>query len=241
MLPIRDTIRSASFPVINWIILALTGLVFLFEISLSPTALSRLLYTFGLVPGRLGLNHPAQLIAQPQPLITLFTHMFLHGGWFHFLSNMWVLYIFGDNVEDRMGSGRYLIFYLVSGLIAGLVQAIFVPNGQVPAIGASGAIAGVLGAYFLMFPRARVLSLIPIFIFPWFVEIPAVIYLGFWFVSQLFSGVTSMGLPETASMGGVAWWAHIGGFLFGLIFSRLFTPPRQPVYSQYFPDDYSRG
>jgi membrane associated rhomboid family serine protease len=241
MLPLRDTNRSSSFPVVNWAILALTGLVFLFELSLSPAALDRLFYNFGLVPSRLGLNHPAQLLAQPQPLVTLITHMFLHDGWLHILSNMWFLYIFGDNVEDRMGSGRYLVFYLLSGIIAGLVEAIFTPNEQIPAIGASGAIAGVLGAYLFMFPRARVFSVILIFIFPWFVEIPAIIFLGYWFVIQLFSGVTSLGLLETASSGGVAWWAHIGGFLFGLVFSRLFTPARQPAYPQYFPDDYPRS
>jgi membrane associated rhomboid family serine protease len=164
--------------------------------------------------------------------------MFLHGGWFHIISNMWILFIFGDNVEDRMGSGRYLLFYLISGLAAAFVQVLTNPASQIPAIGASGAIAGVLGAYFLLYPRSRVITLIPIFFIPWIVEIPAIFYLGFWFVSQLFSGVAALRLPQEVAMGGVAWWAHIGGFVFGIVFYRLFTPRRHRVYTHRYPDEY---
>jgi membrane associated rhomboid family serine protease len=164
--------------------------------------------------------------------------MFLHGGWFHLLSNMWILYIFGDNVEDRMGSLRYLVFYLLGGLAAASLQILVDPTSKLPSIGASGAIAAVLGAYFLLYPRARVFTLIPIIFIPWFVEIPAVVYLGIWFVSQLFSGLASLGLPETASMGGVAWFAHIGGFAFGLLFCKLFTPARHPAFTRRYPDEY---
>ncbi len=235
MLPLKDTIRSHSFPIVNWLLIGATTLVFLLEASLPSTVLNRLISLFGIVPARLHLNDPLSLAANPLPLITLFTHMFLHGGWFHFLSNMWTLFIFGDNVEDRMGSGRYLIFYLISGVIAGLAQSAIAPASRVPAIGASGAIAGVLGAYFILFPRSRVISLVPLFFLPWFVEIPAVIYLGLWFVSQLFSGLLS--LPQTGIMGGVAWWAHIGGFFFGMLFHRFFTPRRAVYYRQY-PDEY---
>jgi membrane associated rhomboid family serine protease len=145
MFPIRDTIRSYSFPIVNWLILIANTLVFLFELSLSPLGLERFIGVFGLVPARLNLLNPFSFL----PFLT---HMFLHGGWFHFLSNMWMLFIFGDNVEDRMGSLRYLIFYLLGGIAAGFLQAFVNLGSTVPAIGASGAIAAVMGAYFLYFP-----------------------------------------------------------------------------------------
>ncbi|HZD55773.1 MAG TPA: rhomboid family intramembrane serine protease [Anaerolineales bacterium] len=230
MIPIRDTIRSYNFPVINWLIIILNSLVFLYQLTLPPTALQSFIGTFGMVPSRINLAHPASLV-------TLFTNMFLHGGWFHIISNMWVLYIFGDNVEDRMGSGRYLVFYLLGGLAANLLQLFFAQGSSVPTIGASGAIAGVLGGYFLLFPRSRVITLILLFIFPWFVEIPAVIFLGFWFVSQLFSGLTSLGAVSGAQMGGIAWWAHVGGFVFGLLLVRVFS--RRPrAYNRWYGDEY---
>jgi len=238
MLPIRDTIRSYSFPIVNWILIGLNSLVFLFELSLSPLELERFLMTFGMVPARLDFNHPLALLFNPLPLFTLFSHMFLHGGWFHFLSNMWTLYIFGDNVEDRFGSGRYFIFYILSGVAAGSLQAFLSAGSKVPAIGASGAIAGVLGAYFLLFPRGRVITLVPLFFVPWFIEIPVIFYLGLWFVTQLYSGLASLALPATADMGGVAWFAHIGGFVFGYLFVKLFIPKRHSVYYRSFPDEY---
>ena len=236
MLPLRDTVRSTSFPIVNWLFIGLNTVVFLYEATLSPSALNRFIVTFGVVPAQLNFTNPSVLLANPLPLFTLFTHMFLHGGWFHLLSNVWILYIFGDNVEDRMGAGRYLTFYILCGLVAGIAQIVIAPNSRIPAIGASGAIAGVLGAYFLLFPRARVITLIPLVFLPWFIEIPAIFYLGFWFISQLYSGLLS--LPNAGSMGGVAWWAHIGGFVFGVIFHRLFTPRRHPAYSRRYPDEY---
>lgn len=236
MLPLRDTIHADTFPVINWILIALNALLFLFEISLPQEELNRLISTYGVVAARIDLTQPWLALLNPIVLISLITHMFLHGGWFHFLSNMWILYIFGDNVEDRVGPARYLFFYMMGGLIAALVQVAFAPDSQTPAIGASGAIAAVLGAYFLLYPRSRVITLIPLFFIPWFVELPALFFLGFWFVSQLFSGVTSLGMP--ASAGGIAWWAHIGGFVFGLVFYRLFTPRRDPAYLRRYPDEY---
>jgi membrane associated rhomboid family serine protease len=237
MLPLRDTIRSYSTPIINLSLIGINTLVFLYEISLPSGAFNRFIFSYGMVPASLHIDAPLALLANPAPLLTLFTHMFLHGGWFHFLSNVWVLFIFGDNVEDRMGSWRYLVFYLVSGLVAGLLQALVAPASQVPAIGASGAIAGVLGAYFVLYPRARIVTLIPIFLFPWFVEIPALFFLGFWFVSQLFSGLSALTLSASQNMGGVAWWAHIGGFLFGMFLYRLFTPRVHPAYTRRFLDD----
>lgn len=238
MIPIRDTIRSYSFPLVNYTIIGLNTAVFLFELTMPTKVLNQFLYNFGLVPARLHLLQPWLLIASPLPLITLFTHMFLHGGWLHYLSNMWVLFIFGDNVEDRMGSGRYLLFYIIGGLAAAFTQAIIDPTSKVPAIGASGAIAAVLGAYFLLFPNARVITLIPLFFIPWFIEISAFVFLGLWFVTQFFSGITALASPAEVSMGGVAWFAHIGGFIFGLITAKLFIPRRHPAFTRTYHDEY---
>ncbi len=226
MIPLRDTIRSRHVPVMTWLLLVANVLVFLFESSLGVNLQNRFIYTFSIVPARL-------LDGQPLFFLSLFTSMFMHIGWFHLLSNMLTLYIFGDNVEDRMGSFPFLIFYLLSGLAAGLLQTFTSLNSIVPILGASGAIAGVLGAYMFLYPRARVVTLIFLFIIPWFVEIPALFYLAFWFISQLFSGIASFG-----AAGGVAWWAHIGGFLFGLLLGRLFLlrPPPPPPRVYQFPE-----
>jgi len=218
MFPLRDSIRSRSFPIVNWILIAASVLVFLLEQAIEfgfgEVALARFLAQFSLVPSEFSFLNPIAYIP-------IFTSMFLHGGWFHLISNMWILYIFGDNVEDRMGSLRYLVFYLASGFAAGLTHVVFTSNSSLPTVGASGAIAGVLGAYMLLFPRARVVTLIPLFILPWFVEIPAVIYLGVWFLSQISSGLLSIG--AMMPFGGIAWWAHIGGFVFGLLLVRIFA------------------
>jgi rhomboid family protein len=238
MLPIRDTVRSHSFPAVNWALIGANSAVFLYEAALSPARFNQLIAQYGLVPAHLHLTDPLWVLTHPFALVTLFTSMFLHGGWFHVISNMWFLYIFGDNVEDRMGSLRYLAFYLASGLVAALAQSLVLPNSQVPTIGASGAIAGVLGAYLLMYPKGRVLTLVLIFILPWFVEIPAIFYLGFWFLSQLFSGLSILSLSGTATMGGIAWWAHIGGFVFGMVFYRFFTRSRQQSITRRYPDEY---
>lgn len=217
MIPLYDTLRPRKFPLVNWLIIVANVLAFLYELQLSPGALKEFIQTWGLIP--------AHFISNPSvEWKTLFTAMFLHGGWFHILSNMWVLIIFGDNVEDRMGGLNYLIFYLLSGLAAALLQSFILPDSQVAMIGASGAIAGVLGAYLLLYPRARVASLVPILFIFTIIELPAIIFLLFWFVSQLFSGLISL---EGASGGGIAWWAHVGGFLFGMIAVGLFA--RRPT------------
>ena len=231
MFPIKDTIRSRSFPLVTWLIILLNGLVFYYELGLSPLGLERLFRTYGLVAERFALENPLTWLP-------LFTHMFLHGGWLHFLSNMWTLVIFGDNVEDRMGSLRFLIFYLLGGVAAGLMQVFLGGAAGVPSVGASGAIAAVLGAYFLFFPRAQVVTFIPVFILPWFINIPAVVYLGLWFVTQLYSGLLALALPVGMTMGGIAWWAHIGGFAFGLLLAFPFAAGRKPYRWQrdeYFP------
>jgi membrane associated rhomboid family serine protease len=231
MIPLKDTIRSRTFPLVNWIIIGANVLVFLYELSLSPTGLDRFILNYGLVPAKLNINHPSTYI-------TMFTSMFIHGGWVHILSNMWVLFIFGDNVEDRMGSFRYIIFYLLGGIAAGLLQSTLTSDPSIPSIGASGAIAAVLGAYILYFPGAKVLTLIPIFIIPWFVNIPAYIFIGFWFITQLFSGLLSLASVSGISGGGIAWWAHVGGFIFGLLLALPFGIRKsRPTWhsDQYYP------
>jgi len=207
MIPLRDTIRPRKSPVVNWLIILANAAAFYYELRIGSSALNGFIASWGLVPTRFWADPQA---AWP----TIFSAMFLHGGWFHILSNMWVLFIFGDNVEDRMGAGRYLVFYLLSGVAAGLMQAFLLPTSPVPMVGASGAIAGVLGAYLILFPKARIISLVPIFFFFTLVQVPAVVFLLFWFASQLFSGFLSLG---GASGSGVAWWAHIGGFVFGML------------------------
>jgi len=216
MFPIRDTIPSRSLPVVNWLIIACNVVVFFFEASLPPEPLDRLIHILGMIP--------RHLVRNPIPeALTILTSMFLHGGWFHLISNMWALYIFGDNVEDRIGHFRYLGFYLLCGVIAAGAQVLSATNSPFPMVGASGAIAGILGAYVISFPRARVLTLIPIFFLPWFIEIPAIFYLGVWFLSQLFNGLFALVLVDSiGTYGGVAWWAHIGGFVAGLILVKRF-------------------
>lgn len=213
MIPLYDTVRSRRFPIVNWAIIVLNVLVFLYELSLSPNALQSMTFTWGLAPVKL-MIHPET------SWVMIFTAMFLHGGWFHILSNMWVLFVFGDNVEGRMGHGSYLIFYLLSGVAAALLESLVLQNSKVPMIGASGAIAGVLGAYLILFPRARVASIVPIFFIFTIVEIPAAIFLLFWFVSQLFSGWLTL---QGSDGSGIAWWAHVGGFLFGMLAVHLFA------------------
>lgn len=214
MLPLRDTIPARSRPIITWLLIAANLAVFWFENSLSSRQLNQWVATWGVVPAQLWTGQPAELL-------TLFTSMFLHGGWLHLLSNLWALAIFGDNVEDRLGRGRYLAFYLIGGVAAALVQAWVDPAARTPMIGASGAIAAVLAAYLVLFPGARVITLVPVFFLPWLIEIPAVLYLGVWFLSQFFSGV--LALDVSAAAGGVAYWAHIGGFVVGLLLVGAFA------------------
>jgi rhomboid family protein len=207
MFPLYDTVRSRRFPLVNLLLIGANILAFVYELQLGSASLERFIFTWGLIPDR--------LVADPTRVwITIFSAMFLHGGWVHILSNMWVLYIFGDNVEARMGGMRYLIFYLLSGVAAGLLQTYILPTSGVPMIGASGAIAGILGAYLILYPGARIASLIPILFIFTIIEVPAFIFLLFWFVLQLFSGLFMI---QGGGGSGIAWWAHIGGFIFGLI------------------------
>jgi membrane associated rhomboid family serine protease len=219
VIPLRDTIPSRSAPIVTVALIGVNVLVFLHEAALGPY-LPRFVYAYGLVPARF-VDWPGNPL-DPARFVPLFTSMFWHGGWLHLFGNMLYLWIFGDNVEDRLGHARYLVFYVGCGLGAALTQVALSPASTVPTVGASGAIAGVLGAYLISFPRSRVLTLVPIFIFPWFVEIPAVAYLVLWFAMQLLSGVASLHMPVGA--GGVAWWAHIGGFVAGIVGVVFFAP-----------------
>ncbi len=215
MLPIKDTIPSRSFPLVNWALIAINVVVFLEMASAGPWVQETVL-TYALIPRRflLGLDDPHQYL-------TLFTSMFMHSGWAHLLSNMLALSIFGDNVEDRMGSLRFLIFYILSGAAAALAHIFFNSFSIIPTVGASGAISGILAAYFIFFPHSRVITLLPFFFLPWFVEIPALFYLGFWFLSQLMNGMFTV-ISGVQALGGVAWWAHVGGFVAGLILAPFF-------------------
>jgi membrane associated rhomboid family serine protease len=223
MIPLYDTARSRKFPLINILLIVANVLAFIYETRMNPATLKGFIFTWGLIPSHLW-SDPSSAWT------TIFTAMFLHGGWLHIINNMWVLFLFGDNVEARMGSIRYLIFYLLSGTAAGILQAYILPGSAVPMIGASGAIAGVLGAYLILFPRSRIASLVPILFIFTIIEIPAFVFLLFWFVSQLYSGL--LAIPGGGGSG-IAWWAHIGGFIFGVVMVSFFAIKRKPVYSNW--------
>ncbi len=214
MLPIRDINPSRNFPVVNSVLIGINVVIFLVQMSMGAEA-NRFIYIYGLVPARYTIEHVSSYFTPVQQIFSFLSFMFLHGGFLHLLGNMWSLYIFGDNVEDRLGPFRYLLFYLLCGLASGISHLALNLNSNIPTIGASGAIAGVMGAYLLLHPRSRILTLIPIIIFPWFVEIPAFFFIGIWFVLQLLNAAGSQGA------GGIAWWAHIGGFIFGIIFLKM--------------------
>jgi membrane associated rhomboid family serine protease len=216
MFPIRDTIPSKNYPVVNNIIIGINVILFLFEMSQGAN-LDRFIYIYGLVPARYSMPQISSYFTTGQQLLSWLTFMFLHGGFWHLLGNMWFLYIFGDNVEDRLGPFRYLVFYLLCGITSGLSHLLFNLHSNIPTIGASGAIAGVMGAYLILHPHSKILTLIPIIIIPWFIEIPAFFFLGFWFVLQFLSAAGSHG-----NISGIAWWAHIGGFVFGIVLLKVF-------------------
>jgi len=215
MIPLRDTVRAGNYPVVNNVLIGINVLVFLFQLSLGVDG-NRFVYIFGLVPARYSIPQISAYFSAPYQLFSFLSFMFLHGGFWHLLGNMWSLYIFGDNVEDRLGHLRYLVFYLICGFASGISHLLLNLHSNVPTIGASGAIAGVMGAYFILYPRSRILTLIPIFFIPYFLEIPAYFFLGFWFILQFISATGSHG-----QVSGVAWWAHIGGFIFGILFLRI--------------------
>ncbi len=226
MIPLRDENPSRNPPYVVWALIAANALVFLLELSLPPDKLQEFFVLFGIVPAR--FTHPEWARALGIPVDDwwpFLTSLFIHGGWFHIIGNMWFLWVFGDNVEDRMGHGRFLLFYILCGVIAGFAHLVTNPTSTIPAFGASGAISGVLGAYLIFFPRARVLVLFPLLIWPFLFVLPASIFLGLWFFIQFFSGTFSLLAPSEG--GGVAWWAHIGGFIAGLSLAPYFLPRRK--------------
>lgn len=228
MIPLKDSIPNVYRPVAVWAILAANTLAFLFEQSLAPQAYYQFMHLFGVIPARytqmtLG-SVTGSLFWDALPFVS---HMFLHSGWGHFLLNMWSLWIFADNVEDVMGPARFLVFYLLCGFGAVATHILFHHASPVPVVGASGAIAGVMGAYFVLYPHGRVLTFIPIFILPWIVEIPSVLFLGLWFVLQFLSGVAD---TASRSGSGIAFWAHAGGFVAGIALVPVFRVARRCHY-----------
>ncbi|MDP2209078.1 MAG: rhomboid family intramembrane serine protease [Bacteroidota bacterium] len=211
MIPLRDINPHRTFPIVNYVLIGVNVIIFLLQISLGKSY-EAAIYQFGLVPVRL-MNDVQMFDFGLMTVLPVFSSMFMHGGWMHLIGNMLFLHVFGDNIEDRLGHIRYIFFYLLAGVGGAAGQIIINPISAIPMVGASGAIAGVLGAYILMFPRAKILTLIPIFFFIQFVELPAFLFLGIWFLMQLLSGTLSLGIGGDA--GGVAWWAHIGGFVAG--------------------------
>src|SRR6478735_6041680 len=203
MIPLRDVIPSRTTPYITVTIIVLNAIAWLYEIALPHESLNEFLTIYGVVPA---------YFAWP----TLITSMFLHGSWSHVIGNMWYLWIFGDNVEDRVGHGRFIVFYLLCGSVAALGQVAVDPNSMLPTIGASGAIAGVMGAYFVLYPHSRVLTLVTIIFFWEIVELPAIFLLGFWFLMQLFSA-GAIAATANGQQGGVAFMAHVAGFLMGIL------------------------
>ena len=220
MIPLRDIIPSRTTPYITVTIIALNVMAWLFELSLPRDVLPVFLQVYGVVPADFHLS-------------TLISSMFLHGGWSHIIGNMWYLWIFGDNIEDRLGHGRFIVFYLLCGIAAAMGQIVMDPSSELPTIGASGAIAGVMGAYFVLYPHSRVLTLIP-WIFLQVVELPAIVLLGFWFLMQLFSA-GAIAVTASTHGGGVAFAAHVAGFVMGMIGVFVF---RKPEYDRWEPMDY---
>ena len=230
MIPIRDDTPRYSTPYVTYFIIALNVVVFLFELSVGmqgQRALNSMIYQFGVVP-----RHFERAVASgaafrvPALFLSILTSMFLHGGWLHVIGNMWFLWIFGDNIEDYLGHFRYLFFYLTSGVAAALTHVLLNAGSNIPTVGASGAIAGVMGAYFILYPKARVLTLVPLIVFFTFWWIPAWVMLGYWFVVQFLMGAATS-IAESQSTGGVAVWAHVGGFIAGVVMVKLLGERRR--------------
>ncbi|MBN2231318.1 MAG: rhomboid family intramembrane serine protease [Deltaproteobacteria bacterium] len=213
MIPLKDTVPTRTTPWVNYVLIGLNCLLFIYELGWGPQ-LPRFLHRVGLVPRLVVAGGGDGIGGILSAWLPFFSHMFFHGGWLHLLGNMLYLWIFGDNVEDRLGHGAYVFFYLWCGLVAAGVHVATNPHSMVPTIGASGAVAGVMGAYFLLYPRARVVTLVPIIFFFTIIELPAFFFLGIWFLMQLLQGMTSLAGPRQI-YGGIAWWAHIGGFVCG--------------------------
>lgn len=221
MFPLKDNIPAKYFPAINLWLIIINVLCFLFELNLGDR-LPYFIAAYGFVPAKF-LEQQANNWFDLSRFLPVFYSMFLHGNWLHLISNMWMLWIFGDNVEDTMGHGRYLSFYLLCGVASIFAQTLANPASTTPMIGASGAISGVVGAYFLLYPRAKILTFVPIFFFFYLLDVPAFIFIGLWFLMQFLQGTFQILTVGRLAEGGVAWWAHVGGFGAGLALVHLFT------------------
>jgi membrane associated rhomboid family serine protease len=229
MIPIRDDQPRFITPYVTYFLIGLNLVIFLFEASLAPRSFEVLLYQLGMVPANTtAFLAGANRIGAAAAFLPMLTSMFLHGSWMHVIGNMWFLWIFGDNIEDYLGHFKYLLFYLLSGLGAAFTQLVLTPHSLVPTVGASGAIAGVLGAYFLLYPRAKVLIWFPIF---FLFYLPAWVTLGYWFAMQFVSGAATSIANYSDTRGGVAFWAHVGGFVVGIVLIKIF--PERPRRYRY--------
>ena len=234
MFPIQNTVPTRYPPVVTWSLIAVNCVVFLFQVGLGPSDLEHFLSDFALTPARYFEPFAGADATSPVDYLPFLTNTFLHAGWLHLILNMWTLWLFGPTVEDRLEHWQYLAFYLACGVIAGIAQLTSDPHSMVPALGASGAIAGIMGCYVLLFPWARIVILVPILFLPLFFEVPSIVFIGLWFLAQLLQGVTE--LFGSSVGGGVAVWAHVGGFLAGLGFGILLTRPK-PGYRPYYADE----
>jgi membrane associated rhomboid family serine protease len=235
MIPIRNTVPSRYPPVITFMLIATNCAVFLFQDSLSVDELELLLRQFALIPARYTEAFPSgDTGLDAADILPFFSMMFLHGGWLHLILNMWTLWLFGPTVEDRLGLGRYLAFYLFCGVAASLAHVVLNPTSIVPALGASGAIAGIMGCYMRLFPLARVVVVVPVLFIPLFFEVHAFVFIGLWFLLQVLQSLIE--LLQPSSSGGVAWGAHVGGFVAGLMLGPLLVRSEQR-YRLYYPDE----
>lgn len=232
-IPLNDHIRRQTFWFSTLALIAVNTAVFAYELSLGP-GVNRFIFFFGLIPARYTTPHGAIMIVNLATfLVPVFTSMFIHGGWLHLIGNMLFLFVFGRSIEDRFGHGRFLLMYFLSGFGAAFTDILFNMGSRVPTIGASGAIAGILGAYLISFPSARITTLIPLLIFFWTVRLPAVLVLVYWFAIQFVAGFQMLAI-ESATQGGVAWWAHVGGFILGMLLA-LALPKRRRRAAQIWP------
>jgi len=212
MIPLRDTIQSRHYPVVTIALICVNAFVYMVQMAQGPE-FQQFAYTYGLVPARYTVDEIGRQFTMGEQAFAMLSFMFLHGGLLHIVGNMWILYIFGDNVEDFMGSFNFLVFYLVGGFFSGMAHMMLNLESTTPVIGASGAVAAVMGAYFILYPTARILTLIPIVFIPFFIELPAYVFLGIWFMLQVINAAGTAGMDGP----GIAWWAHIGGFVFGVV------------------------
>jgi membrane associated rhomboid family serine protease len=234
MLPIEIAVPTRYPALITYALIAANCLLFLFQVSLSPDELEAFVNEFGLIPARY-FAAPSAMSAQGLlDYLPFVSNMFLHGGWLHLILNMWTLYLFGPAIEDRLGSARYLVFYLACGLFASVAHALLNPTSTLPAVGASGAISGVLASFIMMFPLARLVIMIPILFFPFFFEVPAILFAGLWFFTQVTAGLAELMVPSQT--GGIAWWAHTGGFVAGLVLTPLLRRSKR-TYRRYYADE----